>query len=196
MTLSLEERLNQILPRVTSRDFLESKGLGNEIGFWIFDYPPERELDVRDFVSGTVLPALGKQTPPLRTAAVNLVRWMVSMGLATISAPSLTARPMVFDPRSSPSRRPPRGSDAFSSIRLISGIGGTFDTGPGHRLVVSGGQSLGGPVVAERSQQPAGAQSDFQRGGVQGRGADHGGRHAARSESLIHCANCAIDHHP
>lgn len=73
MTLSLEERLNQILPRVTSSDFLESKGLGNEIGFWIFDYPPERELDVRDFVSGTVLPALAKQAPPLRTAAVNLL---------------------------------------------------------------------------------------------------------------------------
>jgi hypothetical protein len=49
MTLSLEERLNQILPRITSRDFLDSKGLGNEIGFWIFDYPPEREVDVRDF---------------------------------------------------------------------------------------------------------------------------------------------------
>lgn len=73
MTLSLEERLNQILPRVTSRDFLESKGLGNEIGFWIFDYPPERELDVRDFVTGTVLPALAKEAPPLRTAAVNLL---------------------------------------------------------------------------------------------------------------------------
>lgn len=73
MTLSLEERLNQILPRVTSRDFLESKGLGNEIGFWIFDYPPDRELDVRDFVSGTILPALAKQAPPLRTGAVNLL---------------------------------------------------------------------------------------------------------------------------
>lgn len=73
MTLSLDERLNQILPRITSRDFLDSKGLGNEIGFWIFDYPPDRELDVRDFVSGTVVPALGKQTPPLRTASVNLL---------------------------------------------------------------------------------------------------------------------------
>jgi hypothetical protein len=40
MTRSLEERLNHILPRITSRDFLDSKGLGNEIGFWIFDYPP------------------------------------------------------------------------------------------------------------------------------------------------------------
>ena len=32
MTLSLDDRLNQILPRITSRDFLDSKGLGNEIG--------------------------------------------------------------------------------------------------------------------------------------------------------------------
>jgi hypothetical protein len=79
MTLSLEERLNQILPRVTSRDFLDSKGLGNEIGFWIFDYPPDRELDVREFVDGTVLPALSKQVPPLRTATVNLLQLVTSM---------------------------------------------------------------------------------------------------------------------
>lgn len=73
MTLSLEDRLNQILPRITSRDFLDSKGLGNEIGFWIFDYPPEREVDVRDFLTGTVLPALPKQIPPVRAATVNLL---------------------------------------------------------------------------------------------------------------------------
>lgn len=51
ITLTLDERLNQILPRLTSRDFLDSKGLGNEIGFWIFDYPPEREMDVRGFLT-------------------------------------------------------------------------------------------------------------------------------------------------
>lgn len=79
MTLSLEERLNQILPRVTSRDFLDSKGLGNEIGFWIFDYPPDREIDVRDFVGSTVLPALDKQVPPLRTATVNLLQLVTSL---------------------------------------------------------------------------------------------------------------------
>jgi hypothetical protein len=73
MTLSLEDRLNQILPRITSRDFLGSKGLGNEIGFWIFDYPPEREVDVRDFLTGTVLPALPRQIPPVRAATVNLL---------------------------------------------------------------------------------------------------------------------------
>lgn len=73
MTLSLDERLNQILPRITSRDFLDSKGLGNEIGFWIFDYPPDREMDVRDFLSGTVVPSLAKQTPAIRCAVVDLL---------------------------------------------------------------------------------------------------------------------------
>ena len=73
MTLSLEERLTQILPRITSREFLDSKGLGNEIGFWIFDYPPDREMEVRDFLSGTVVPALGKQLPAIRCAVVNLL---------------------------------------------------------------------------------------------------------------------------
>lgn len=79
MTLSLEKRLNQILPRITSRDFLDSKGLGNEIGFWIFDYPPEREMDVRDFLSSTVVPALSKQSPTIRCADVNLLELVTDL---------------------------------------------------------------------------------------------------------------------
>lgn len=74
MTLTLDQRLNQILPRITSSDFLHSKGLGNEIGFWIFDYPPEREMDVRSFLHGIVLPALKKQSPPIKAQAVDLFK--------------------------------------------------------------------------------------------------------------------------
>jgi hypothetical protein len=73
MNLSFEDRLNQIIPKITSADFLESKGLGNEIGFWIFDYPPERELEVRDFVEGTILPSLSKRLPPVQFARINLL---------------------------------------------------------------------------------------------------------------------------
>ena len=73
MIFTLDERLNQIIPRITSPEFLDSKGLGNEIGFWIFDYPPEREMDVRDFLNGTVLPALSKHVPTIRAATVNLL---------------------------------------------------------------------------------------------------------------------------
>lgn len=79
MNFTLEERLNQILPRVTSRDFLDSKGLGNEIGFWIFDYPPEREMDVRDFLLKAVMPSLGKQTPPIKAATVDLLKLVTEL---------------------------------------------------------------------------------------------------------------------
>lgn len=79
MNFTLEERLNQILPRITSRDFLDSKGLGNEIGFWIFDYPPEREMDVRSFLNGTVLPALGKQATPVSAAKVDLLKLVTEL---------------------------------------------------------------------------------------------------------------------
>lgn len=79
MKLSLDERLNQILPRITSRDFLESKGLGNEIGFWVFDYPPERELDVGDFLAGTVLPSINKQVPAIHTATIDLLKLVTEL---------------------------------------------------------------------------------------------------------------------
>jgi len=47
MSDPLADRLNEILPRITSDDFLAGKGLGNEIAFFIFDYPPEEELRIR-----------------------------------------------------------------------------------------------------------------------------------------------------
>ncbi len=36
------ERLNLIKPRLASTELLNNAGLGNEIGFYIFDYPPEQ----------------------------------------------------------------------------------------------------------------------------------------------------------
>ena len=72
MALSFEERLNQILPKISSDEFLNSKGLGNEIGFWIFDYPPEREMEMRDFLTRTVLTSLNKSQPPIRAGIINL----------------------------------------------------------------------------------------------------------------------------
>lgn len=44
------ERIDEILPKITEPTFRENKGLGNEIGFYIFDYDPEYELLVRDRV--------------------------------------------------------------------------------------------------------------------------------------------------
>ncbi len=51
MTPSLPERLNQILPRVTSKAFLANAGIGNEIACYIFDYSPSDELKVREHIA-------------------------------------------------------------------------------------------------------------------------------------------------
>lgn len=71
MSERLTDRLNEILPKITSDDFLSGKGLGNEIAFYIFDYPPEEELRVRDHVR-FLLEHIPKQKPNLRAAHVNL----------------------------------------------------------------------------------------------------------------------------
>jgi hypothetical protein len=72
MSSTFKERLNGILPKLTSDDFLRNRGLGNEIGFWIFDYPPEEEMAMRDFLHDVVIPALAKHQPAIHSSAVNL----------------------------------------------------------------------------------------------------------------------------
>jgi hypothetical protein len=45
---ALQKRLDLVLERIESPAFLDSDGLGNEIGFWVFDYPAKHELIVRE----------------------------------------------------------------------------------------------------------------------------------------------------
>lgn len=45
---ALQTRLDLILERIESPKFLKNDGLGNEIGFWVFDYPAKYELLVRE----------------------------------------------------------------------------------------------------------------------------------------------------
>ena len=71
MSDPLNERLNQILPRIISDDFLSGKGIGNETPFYIFDYPPEDELRVRDFLR-TLLEHIPKQRHGLRVKHIDL----------------------------------------------------------------------------------------------------------------------------
>jgi hypothetical protein len=71
MKTDFNARLDKILDRVTSDDFLQGKGLGNEIPFYAFDYPPERELEVRGHIV-FLLAQIPKRRPDLRFVHVNL----------------------------------------------------------------------------------------------------------------------------
>lgn len=72
MNQSLQDRLNQIPDKILSEEFLKGQGLGNEIGFWIFDYAPEEELQVREyqtFLQGF----LAKKHSHLNVVHINLL---------------------------------------------------------------------------------------------------------------------------
>jgi len=47
---ALQARLDLVLDRIKSPEFMQNNGLGNEIGFWIFDYPAQYELTVREHI--------------------------------------------------------------------------------------------------------------------------------------------------
>ncbi len=77
MSDTLSGRLNQILPRVTSDTFLSGSGIGNEIAFYIFDYPPEDELRVRDYLR-TLLDHIPKQKHGLRVKHLDLFDFVIA----------------------------------------------------------------------------------------------------------------------
>lgn len=47
---SLEERLAQAEAIIKRPAFMQNKGLGNEVGYYIFDYLPQQEMDMRQWV--------------------------------------------------------------------------------------------------------------------------------------------------
>ena len=47
---TFEERLDQVESMIRKPSFRQNKGLGNEVGYYIFDYPPEKEMMVRERV--------------------------------------------------------------------------------------------------------------------------------------------------
>ena len=69
----LNQRLNQIPEKITSETFLQSKGLGNELGFWVFDYAPEDELKIREYIY-FLENDFSKKNRKIKIKAINLLK--------------------------------------------------------------------------------------------------------------------------
>lgn len=69
--VSFKQRLDGIIDRLISDELLSNSGLGNEIGFYIFDYPPEYELDMREHIQ-FILRQLPKKRSDMTFTHVNL----------------------------------------------------------------------------------------------------------------------------
>ncbi len=48
---NLEERLDLVERKIKDSHFRENKGLGNEVGYYVFDYPADKELLVRERIN-------------------------------------------------------------------------------------------------------------------------------------------------
>ena len=51
----IEAKLEKIYEVITSKKFLKGKGLGNEVNYYIFDYPPESEILVRKYINNILI---------------------------------------------------------------------------------------------------------------------------------------------
>lgn len=51
MKANINQRLQKIKDKILEDSFIEGRGLGNEISFYIFDYDPKHELIVRDEIN-------------------------------------------------------------------------------------------------------------------------------------------------
>ena len=76
MNANLTTRLNQVLPKITSKAFLGGKGLGNEISFHIFDYPPENELQIREHIQ-FLKDKIKKQHTDIKVLHINLFQFII-----------------------------------------------------------------------------------------------------------------------
>lgn len=64
-------RLNELREKLADPKILSNKGLGNEVGFYIFDYEPEQELIVRESVP-MIKEAIEKNNPNIRIQIFDL----------------------------------------------------------------------------------------------------------------------------
>jgi hypothetical protein len=77
MNERLQQRLNKIPNIVLSDDFLKKKGLGGDLCFWIFDYAPENELQVREYIA-FLNNLLSTKHSHLNVVNINLLEDMIA----------------------------------------------------------------------------------------------------------------------
>ena len=160
MTRSLDERLNGALARLVDPNLLSGQGIGNEIGFYIFDYPPENELHVRERIDALVRD-IGRQQPDLRVAHINLFDLIVDhLQQRGILEKSLALQQKKGDAALYSALAAPLQAQRFAEVFtrkaepkshdlvLLSGVGSAFPIVRSHNLLNSLHALMGGtPLV-------------------------------------------------
>ena len=60
--MDLSQRLDEMELAIHKPSFRKGTGRANEVNYWVFDYPPEKELEVRERVKAAASFAIGNST--------------------------------------------------------------------------------------------------------------------------------------
>ena len=71
----IKQELDRIKERISSREFLENRGLSNEVGIHVFCYKPEDELVVQDYIRRLK----GESNTPYRIIECDLYEVFLSL---------------------------------------------------------------------------------------------------------------------
>ena len=69
---NINTRLQEMTNKLSSKDLFESNGLGNEINFHVFDYDPEDEYVVREYLENKGITFLEAEVQMVPTTTVAL----------------------------------------------------------------------------------------------------------------------------
>ena len=75
---TIQQRLEQIIPRIKSDGFFEGRRLGNELNFHIFDYNPKDEMIVREYIE-MMKRKLNKEYETYQVIEVNLYQAIIDI---------------------------------------------------------------------------------------------------------------------
>lgn len=147
MNEAFKRRLNEIIPRLLSKELLENQGLGAEIGFYIFDYPPEHEIAVNEHLE-SVKKQLAKKKPGLVVEHINLFRFLVDylkknklldsaidMQRKKGDAALLTALKGPLNPEKLAKQFAKQVSDCNPDLVLVTGVGPSYPIIRSHSLL-------------------------------------------------------------
>lgn len=76
-SLSLYKRLEKIIDKIKSDQFLAGRGCGNEISYYIFDYDPKEELVVREYIEH-ITKEFAKVTSNRKIIEIDLYKMFIS----------------------------------------------------------------------------------------------------------------------
>ncbi|OEJ64564.1 DUF1788 domain-containing protein [Magnetovibrio blakemorei] len=147
MNDNLTERLNVVLEKLISDDLINGRGLGNEIAFYIFDYPPEEELRIRDHIE-FLLKQIPMHMPELRVIHVDLFDMVLDhMRSRNLLEPSYKLQRDKGDEALVKALKAPLKEDKLAQVFkevarpddhdlvLVSGIGGVYPMLRSHSLL-------------------------------------------------------------